>query len=63
MLCKWKVKGDTERLPTSVECTRKKEGNGEMTENSNLCFFCIAYSTLKIPPKVIYNKHFKTNMN
>ena len=23
----------------------------------------MAYSTLKIPPKVSYNKHFKTNVN
>lgn len=32
MLCKWKVKGNTAHLPTSVECTKKKESNGEMTE-------------------------------
>lgn len=45
MLCKWKVKGDTERLPTSVECTRKKEGNGEMTERK-FKFMFLLYSIL-----------------
>lgn len=53
MLCKWKVKGDTERLPTSVECTRKKEGNGEMTEK------CVWQNPFGNIPKP---KHLKTSI-
>ena len=45
MLCKWKVKGNTECLPTSIECTRKEEGNGEMTERK-FKFKLLLYSIL-----------------
>lgn len=41
MLCKWKVKRNMAHLPTSIECTRKKESNGEMTERKFKCMFLL----------------------